>query len=255
MMSTNFARGARWFFAGALALAFLVVSGAIGYRIARAGGVPTTTPLFYSGTLEESGQPADGARDITLRLWSDPNSTDGAFLMCTTIANQTQVAGGKFRIPLDATCTQPFHDNVDLWLEVLVANTSVGRRKIGVVPYALEAGRAAGASGNFNVPGALTVTGAATIGGKSIARITQCSFNGAPVGCPGCNHQWVAADCDNGLPAGTCVGMGGRMDVCNGTVVWDVLLPGELGPNGGMSWFTNNACSNPTIRAVYMCSQ
>jgi hypothetical protein len=232
-----------------------LASGAIGYRIARAGGVPSVKPFYYSGTLEESGQLVDGARDITLRLWSDAANTDGAFLKCTTIANGTQVTGGRFRIALDDTCTAPFHDNVDIWVEVLVGNTSIGRRKVSVVPYALEADRAASASGNFSVPGSLSVTGPATIGGKTIARITQCSFSGAPTGCPSCSHQWGAGDCDNGLPAGTCVAMGGRMDICNGMVTWNVLLPGELGPAGGMSWYSANPCGNPVLRAVYFCSQ
>jgi len=219
----------------------LLAGTAVGYRLARAAGVPGVKPLYYAGTIEESGQLVDGTRDFTLRLWSDAASTDGSFLKCTTIATGTQVTRGRFRIALDDTCTNPVHQNPDLWVEVLVGNSGLGRRKLGAVPYALEADRAL------------------NIGGRKIARITQCTSTAAPTGCPSCNHQWTATECDNGLPAGNCVVMGSRMDQCGGFVTWDAYGPGELGPNGGVSYYASGGnaspCAGTTVRAAYMCDQ
>jgi hypothetical protein len=210
---------------------------AVGYRLARAAGVPGAKPLYYAGTIEDAGQLVDGTRDITLRLWSDGTSTDGTFLKCTTIATGAPVARGRFRIALDDTCTAPVHQNPDLWMEVLVGNSVLGRTKIGAVPYALEADRAL------------------NIGGRKIARITQCTSTAAPTGCPACAHQWAGTDCDNGLPVGNCLSMGSRVDQCGGSITWSAYAPGELGPNGGMNWFSSSPCAGTTIRAVYMCDQ
>jgi hypothetical protein len=232
----------RWL-VGASVLAALLAGTAGGYRLARAMGVPATKPLYYSGTVEEAGTLVDGTRDFTLYVWSDATNTNGMYLKCTTIATGVTVTRGRFRIALDDTCTQPFHDVADLWIEPLVANVSLGRRKISAVPYALEADRAA------------------KVGGRTIARITQCTYTGAPAGCPGCNHQWAGTDCDNGLPVGSCLGMGSSVDQCGGSITWHVLLPGEsgAGANGGMSWYASGGnaapCAGLTARAVYMCDR
>ena len=248
----------------------LLLASAVGYRVARATGVPTTKPLSYSGTIDEGGQLVDGTRDFTLRLWSDPASTDGTFLKCTTIAPSVAVSMGRFRIPLDDTCTQPIHDNADLYLEVLVGNGSLGRRKVGAVPYAIEADHASAATGALQTQlaglstklapltvqgNAVTFAGSVAFGGRTIARITQCTSTAAPVGCPGCNHPWAGSDCDNGLPLGTCFTAGGRVDQCGGSITWSALLPGELGTNGGMSWYSATPCAGTTIRSVYFCDR
>jgi hypothetical protein len=243
-MSTNIAgplgvvrSGRRRWLVGVSVLAALLAGTAGGYRLARAMGVPSTKPLYYSGTIEEAGSLVDGMRDFTLYVWSDATNTNGTYLKCTTIAAGVTVTHGRFRIALDDSCTQPVHDVPDLWIEPLVGNASLGRRKIGAVPYALEA------------------DSASKIGGRTIARITQCTFTGTPVGCPGCNHPWSGNDCDNGLPVGTCLGLGTAVDQCGGSTTWHVQLPGENGANGGMSWYTGSAspCAGLTARAVYMC--
>jgi len=46
-------------------------------------------------------------------------------------------------VALDATCTTAVNANRDLFAEVTVGTTSLGRRKIGAVPYALQAAHAA----------------------------------------------------------------------------------------------------------------
>ncbi len=131
---------------GALALSGALLL-ALGYRVgrARADGIPRTTPLLYGGFLEEGGAPVTGTRDITLRLW---DAASGGLLACAeTTAAATPVTAGEWRVAIDASCVEAVQRTPDLWVETLVGGTSFGRTKIGAVPYAVEAARAAGASG------------------------------------------------------------------------------------------------------------
>lgn len=131
---------------GALALSGALLL-ALGYRVgrARADGIPRTTPLLYGGFLEEGGAPVTGTRDITLRLW---DAASGGLLACAeTTAAATPVTAGEWRVAIDASCVEAVRRSPDLWVETLVGGTSFGRTKIGAVPYAVEAARAAGASG------------------------------------------------------------------------------------------------------------
>lgn len=129
----------------AATLAFSAV-GVAGYKIgrARADGAPTMQPLYYSGVLDDGGRPVEGARSITVRLF---DAAMGGTAVCTTISPTAQVSGGRFRVALDAACAGAVQANPDLWAEVIVDAVTFPRQKLGAVPYALEAGRAAGASG------------------------------------------------------------------------------------------------------------
>jgi hypothetical protein len=120
--------------------------GVVAYRVgrARADGVPTASPLYYGGVLDDGGRPVEGMRNVTIRLW---DMATGGTAACTTVAPNTPFSGGRFRIELDAACTGAVRANPNLWAEVLVDSTTFARTKLGAVPYALEAGRAAGASG------------------------------------------------------------------------------------------------------------
>lgn len=120
--------------------------GVVAYRVgrARADGVPTASPLYYGGVLDDGGRPVEGMRNVTIRLW---DMAMGGTAACTTVAPNTAFSGGRFRIELDAACTGAVRANPNLWAEVLVDSTTFARTKLGAVPYALEAGRAAGASG------------------------------------------------------------------------------------------------------------
>lgn len=120
--------------------------GVAGYKIgrARADGAPTMQPLYYSGVLEDGGRPVEGARSVTVRLF---DAAMGGTAVCTTISPTTQVSGGRFRLALDAACAGAVQANPDLWAEVIVDAVTFPRQKLGAVPYALEAARAAGASG------------------------------------------------------------------------------------------------------------
>lgn len=131
--------------AAGMILALIIA--AVGYKAgrARADGVPAMNPLFYSGLLEDGGRPVEGARDITLRLW---DAAGGGTIACPeTTSTATPVLGGRFRIALDPACVAAIQRNPELWTEVVVGGTSLGRSKVGAVPYAIEAGRASGASG------------------------------------------------------------------------------------------------------------
>lgn len=132
-----------WMMAATLAVSAV---GVAGYKIgrARADGAPTMQPLYYSGVLDDGGRPVEGARSITVRLF---DAAMGGTAVCTTISPTAQVSGGRFRVALDAACAGAVQANPDLWAEVIVDAVTFPRQKLGAVPYALEAARAAGASG------------------------------------------------------------------------------------------------------------
>jgi hypothetical protein len=127
----------------------LVLAAGVLVPIARADGIPTSNPLNYAGTLQESGVLVTGTRAITLKLWDDASSTAGANLKCQTISSTTMVTDGRFRMALDTSCTAAVNANPDLYVEVLVGTTSLGRKKLGAVPYAVEAQRASSAAGGL----------------------------------------------------------------------------------------------------------
>jgi len=125
-------------------VAVAAVVGAYHFGRARADGVPTVTPLFYGGLLEDNGQPVEGRRDLVVRLW---DAASGGSEACATPAAGVEFVGGRFRVPLDGACTGAVRANPNLWAEVRIGGTTFARSKLGAVPYALEAGRASGAAG------------------------------------------------------------------------------------------------------------
>lgn len=133
----NFMRGALVLLTGAVL--------AIGYnqRGARADGVPAMNPMTYSGTLEEAGSPVNGSRNLRLTVWDDATSMESGRIRCITSASGAAVTGGRFQVTLDNACTAAVRSTPDLWIEVEVNGSSLGRTKISAVPFAVEAGRAA----------------------------------------------------------------------------------------------------------------
>lgn len=129
----------------ALCVAFALV-GAVAYRVgrARADGAPTMDPLTYGGVVDDGGRPMEGTHSVTVRLWDMPSGGTSA---CTTVSPTTPFAAGRFRVTMDATCTAAVQMNPNLWAEVIVDSTTLPRSRVGAVPYAIEAARAAGASG------------------------------------------------------------------------------------------------------------
>jgi hypothetical protein len=129
-------------------LALVAASGiTLGYLSgrARAAGVPAKTPMSYSGVLTDTaGTPLTGSKNIQVVFWDDP--TDGT-AQCTVSAGSQPLVAGSFRVPLSDGCTNAVHGYAELWVEVVVDGTSLGRTKLGAVPYALEADTATNAGG------------------------------------------------------------------------------------------------------------
>ena len=166
------------------ALAALLAFAAAAWRSgrARADGTPAdASALTYSGMLDDgTGRPVEGPRSVTVRLW-DAASNGAA--VCATTASSTPVTAGRFRVALDATCAAAVRANPDLWAEVSVDATTFPRARVAAVPYALEAGRASGASG------ALAARLAAA---EAAARPRQVEFGTAGPASPVCALDWRA---------------------------------------------------------------
>ncbi len=122
----------------------VILAGALaGYLAGTAGasGIPTTDPLFYSGTLTDTaGKPFSGSKSMGVDLWS---AKTGGTKRCTTPVKTVTVTVGRFRVALSKTCVEAIKQSPDLWVESTVDGASMGRAKIGAVPYAVEAGSVA----------------------------------------------------------------------------------------------------------------
>jgi hypothetical protein len=123
-----------------------------GLKTVLASGIPDTTPLYYSGTLTENGQLVNGQRAITVILW--PDATTVGTPLCQTVASTTQVVSGRFRIALASPCKAVFNQYNNAWVEVVEGATSLGRAKVGAVPYAIEADHATSATNATNAANA-----------------------------------------------------------------------------------------------------
>jgi hypothetical protein len=113
--------------------------------ISRADGIPTTEPLAYSGVLLNSvGTPVTSAVSARLSLWDDQTATLSANKKCeTSVPTLTPDSGGRFRIVLDPTCLPAVKTNPNLWVQIEIGTSALPRTKLGAVPYAVEADRAA----------------------------------------------------------------------------------------------------------------
>ena len=133
---------------GVVSLAAL--AGAIvGYSVehARAAGIPATTALTYSGVLTDaSGVPLTGSKNIQIQL----SDMTGA-VACTVGPTAITLKAGSFSLPLLDACTTAVHANPDLWVEVFADGSSLGRTKLGAVPYAVEAAHAKSADSTGTV--------------------------------------------------------------------------------------------------------
>jgi hypothetical protein len=163
----------RWIAAGFVSLIGLVAVSAYLVGRARAAGAPTAQPLTYSGILTDTaGTPLSGAKNIQITLFD--MATAGT-QQCSVGPTATMLTSGAFQVVLPAACAAAIHANGDLWIEVFVDGTSLGRTKLGAVPYAIEADHAVNAdqsAGNFLVPGTLT-TANAQVNGSLIRKIAR----------------------------------------------------------------------------------
>jgi hypothetical protein len=105
---------------------------------AHAAGIPTSNVLAYAGVLTDpSGAPLMGTKRIRISLYDKP-TPDGA-MQCTVGPEMKTLVAGGFQSDL-STCAKAVSANPDLWIEVTIDDVSLGRSKLGAVPFALEAG-------------------------------------------------------------------------------------------------------------------
>lgn len=123
----------RW----SLALA-LVGSAGFWYGRSRAQSAPPTTPVIYTGFLEDSGTPVNGTRDIGLNLWTSTDTSTTANRVCEQAAASTTVSAGWFTVQLGSACLDAVHRYPALFLEFIVDTTPFPLRPIGAVPYAVR---------------------------------------------------------------------------------------------------------------------
>lgn len=136
----------RGFLVGTLATV-LAVGALAGYavRSARADGVPAASALTYAGELTDAnGVPLTGTKNIQVSVWTAATAGTKA---CEIGPEAKALSGGHFEFVLPDACTTQVHAKSDLWVEVIVDGQSLGRSKIGAVPYALEAAKASEATG------------------------------------------------------------------------------------------------------------
>jgi hypothetical protein len=106
----------------------------------RAAGIPAENALTYTGYLETpEGEPVDGSRNIGLSVYA---RVSGGTPVCEVAPDAVEVLAGRFQLALPDECTDQVKASPDLWIQVEVDGESLGRTKLGAVPYAVEAGHA-----------------------------------------------------------------------------------------------------------------
>jgi microcystin-dependent protein len=123
-------------------LAGLLVVGVVGKAVA--DGIPTVTPLTYSGVLQNSaGAPVTTAQAMQLTLWDDASANAAANQKCVTPTQTiTPDAQGRFQVLLDQACLDAVRNHPNLWVQLQVGAVVLPRSKLGVVPFSVESGRA-----------------------------------------------------------------------------------------------------------------
>jgi hypothetical protein len=139
--------------AGLLAGAVLLGLAAVRIQTGHAEGIPTMNPLFYAGTLTDMDKPVDGTRRIQLSLWSVESGDPVAGRLCLMPGVDLTITAGHFRLPLSPECLAVVRATPDVFVELGVVENgetmAFPRRKIGAVPFAIEAARASEAAGGL----------------------------------------------------------------------------------------------------------
>lgn len=106
----------------------------------KAAGVPAKGALTYSGFLTQSdGTPINGSKPVALFGYTAQTATDP---VCQVLSTPVTFTAGWFKILLPETCVAAVHASTELWIDVQVEGMSVGRTRVGAVPYSLEAASA-----------------------------------------------------------------------------------------------------------------
>jgi hypothetical protein len=111
-------------------------------RVAHANGIPASGALVYSGILTDgSGNPLASPQSLGIAVY---DSATGGRKVCEQSPKDVDVdVSGRFQVSMPDACVAAIAAQPELWVEVSVAGSSLGRSKIGAVPYAVEAGDAA----------------------------------------------------------------------------------------------------------------
>ena len=141
-----------------------------------ADGIPATNALAYSGRLEApSGDALEGSYNLEVKFWG--SESGGSSPLCTSNSQPITLQQGRFTVTLPDECTDAVQVEADVWVEILVDGSSLGRTKTGAVPYAVEASHAT-ASDSANTLGTLApgdvqrrVTGGCANANQSIKTI------------------------------------------------------------------------------------
>jgi hypothetical protein len=123
--------------------AALAIGVALGLCVRRAGagGAPDADSLAYSGKLTDAaGAPISGTRSVGLQVW---DRASGGNVRCALAPSDLELVDGALNLQLPAECASAVHAVPDLWLDLSVDGASLGRSKLGSVPYALEAAHSA----------------------------------------------------------------------------------------------------------------
>jgi hypothetical protein len=125
----------------------VLIAGVVGGR-AWAGGIPSKGALTYSGVLQKpDGSPlTSSGHNLEIKLWSAGPS--GGTVLCDTAVPAPTFAldnSGRFSVQLDDTCSGAIGANAGAFVEILLDGNTLGRTKLGAVPYAIEANHAASA--------------------------------------------------------------------------------------------------------------
>jgi hypothetical protein len=125
----------------------LGIGALVGHSVdrARAAGIPATQAMTYSGVLTNAaGAPLTGSKNIQIQIY---DMASGGTVQCTVGPTAIELVNGGFSVVLPDTCTTVVHATPDLWIEVFADGASLGRTKLGAVPFAVEADHANGAAG------------------------------------------------------------------------------------------------------------
>lgn len=132
-----------------MAIAGLLVglaAGAFTWGRSWASGVPASGALIYSGSIDGPDGPIVD-QPLQVLFWAADGT--GEPLCVADEAERVRWYGERFSVELPDDCAEAVHRTSDIQVEVRVGDelASLGRSRLGAVPYALEAARASEATG------------------------------------------------------------------------------------------------------------
>jgi hypothetical protein len=203
-----------WRRAGLLLGSMVLASGATLLAVhAGAAGIPAANALTYTGYIETpDGKPVTTPVNLTVHVWN--MATAGAKVCEIAVENVTPVAG-RFQVALPDSCATAAKASPDLWLELVVDGSSLGRTKLGVVPYALEAGHATNADNATKADSATSADKASAAAGALATELADKITQGgqATLSCPADMSRIEASCIDNKQSAA--VSLQSALDACD----------------------------------------